>query len=66
MKIRTQNSFYCAEFVKYVLDKANVETNLPELVKPEDFKLVKNLKVEYNGSLRKYRNKYIEIVEQKP
>lgn len=66
MKIRTQNSFYCAEFVKYVLDKANVKTNLPELVKPEDFKLVRNLKVEYNGNLRKYRNKCIEIVEQKP
>lgn len=53
-RIRLRNSFYCAEFVKYVMEKAKVETELPELVKPEDFKYIKGLKEIYNGLLRKY------------
>lgn len=55
-KIREENSFYCAEFVKYVLDKSQIQTNLPELVKPEDFKQIKDIKLEYKGLLRFYRN----------
>lgn len=54
MRIKIKKSFYCAEFVKYVLDEAKIETNLPELIKPEDFKSIKNLKVEYDGYLRLY------------
>lgn len=55
IKIRGVKSFYCAEFVKYVLDQADIKTKLPELVRPEDFKLIKNIKVEYDGFLRLYR-----------
>lgn len=56
IKIKKDYSFYCAEFVKYVLDEANVKAQLPEIVRPEDFKLIKNLNVEYNGSLKNYDN----------
>ena len=38
-----------------VLEKANIETMLPDLVKPKDFKLIKNLKVEYDGLLKFYK-----------
>lgn len=62
MKIRKENSFYCAEFVKYVLDKAKIQTSLPELVKPEDFKQIGNIKLEYDGLLKLYKvNKPIEL-----
>ena len=54
IKIRADKSFYCAEFVKYALDKAKINTELPELVKPEDFKKIKNLKLEYYGLLKFY------------
>ena len=55
IKIRADKSFYCAEFVKHVLEEANIETMLPDLVKPEDFKLIKNLKLEYDGFLKFYK-----------
>ncbi len=53
-KIKVKKSFYCAEFVKYVLDQAKIETNLPEVVKPEDFKQIEVIKEIYSGFLRKY------------
>ena len=55
IKIRADKSFYCAEFVKHVLEEANIETMLPDLVKPEDFKLIRNLKLEYDGLLKFYK-----------
>ena len=54
-KIGSDHSFYCAEFVKYVLEEANIKTNLPEIVKPEDFKNLDNIEEIYCGLLRKYR-----------
>ena len=54
-KIGNDHSFYCAEFVKYVLEQANIKTNLPEIVKPEDFKDLPNTEEIYYGLLRKYR-----------
>ena len=54
IKIKFPKSFYCAEFVKYVLDEAKIKTELPDLVKPEDFKLIKDLQLEYDGFLRLY------------
>lgn len=63
IKIRADKSFYCAEFVKHVLEEAKKETKLPELIKPEDFKQIKNLKLEYDGLLKfyKYQNTMIFI-----
>ncbi len=54
LKIKTKNSFYCAEFVKDVLQKANLANDLPIIIKPEDFKKLKNINQEYKGMLRDY------------
>lgn len=54
-KIQRKKSFYCAEFVKYVLDKAKIEINLPEVVKPEDFKKIEQLQETYSGLLKQYQ-----------
>ena len=54
-KVKRERYFYCAEFVKYVLEESNI-CDLPELVKPEDFKEIDNLDVVYNGQLREYGN----------
>ncbi len=55
-KITKENSFYCAEFVKHILDSAEIDTKLPELVRPESFKDIKNTLVIYKGLLRAYKN----------
>lgn len=54
LKYRKNNYFYCAEFVKYLVDEANINLNLPELVKPMHFKYVNNLTLEYRGKLKNY------------
>ena len=53
-RIKKEQSFYCAEFVKYVIEKAKLNINLPEMIRPEDFKNIKELKLIYNGLLRNY------------
>lgn len=53
IRLKYNKSFYCAEFVKYVLDKSRVKNDLPEPIKPEDFKTL-NAKVIYAGLLRDY------------
>lgn len=52
--IKRENSFYCAEFVRYVLENAKLELDLPTPAKPEDFKKIKGLAKIYEGLLRKY------------
>ena len=54
IKINRTNSFYCAEFIKYIFDQSNIETNLPELVTPEDFLNIPNIIPIYNGYLKNY------------
>lgn len=56
VRIRRNNYFYCAEFVKYLLDEVDFESELPDIVKPMDFKKISNLKVEYKGILSNYQN----------
>ena len=56
IKIRKKYTFYCAEFVKYLLEKAGIKTNLPEIVRPEDFKKLEGLQEIYHGLLRKYQS----------
>lgn len=53
-KIKFKNSFYCAEFVKYVLEESGVKNNLPELIRPENFKKLKNIELIYKGRLNEY------------
>lgn len=62
-RIKKEHSFYCAEFVKYVLEKAKIDTKLPETVKPEDFKNIEGLKEIYSGLLRKYKSNKINVSE---
>ena len=57
MKIYKKHSFYCAEFVKYVLENSGIKTNLPKIVRPENFKELEGLNLEYKGKLRKYTTK---------
>ena len=64
MRISFENSFYCAEFVKYVLDKSEIENNLPEMIKPEDFKKMQGLNEIYEGPLRKYQTTKNSIIEK--
>lgn len=62
IKIESEKCFYCAEFVKYLLEKAKIENNLPDIVKPDDFKKINKLKLEYVGLLKFYKtNKLLEI-----
>ena len=54
IKIKRENYFYCAEFVKYVLEKSNINLKLPEIVKPESFKQIIRGKTVYRGILQEY------------
>lgn len=62
-RIKKEHSFYCAEFVKYVMEKAKIDTKLPETVKPEDFKNIEGLQEIYSGLLRKYKSTKINVSE---
>lgn len=55
-KIKRENFFYCAEFVKYVLEESNIEKDLPDIIKPEDFKEINGLNIVYSGILKEYGN----------
>ena len=54
LKIRARNSFYCAEFVKYLIENSNINLKLPELVRPESFKNIYGKEI-YKGLLRDYK-----------
>lgn len=49
-----KNKFYCAEFVKYVIDKAGIRHQLPFVITPNDFLSLENTEVVYEGYLQKY------------
>ncbi len=52
--IKRKHSFYCAEFVRHVLENANVKIDLPVPAKPEEFKNICGVKEIYKGYLREY------------
>lgn len=54
-KITKEDSFYCAEFLKYILNKSEIKIELPELVRPENFKNLKDGKIIYSGILKDYK-----------
>ncbi len=55
-KSTKENRFYCAEFVKYVLEQGEIDiSNLSNIIKPEDFKELKNANLLYKGYLRDYK-----------
>lgn len=53
-KYKRDNTFYCAEFVKYVLETSSSKELLPEIVKPMDFLRLHNIELVYEGLLQKY------------
>lgn len=53
VKIKREKCFYCAEFVKYLLEQSNA-VELPDMVKPEDFEKVNGLSEVYRGILKEY------------
>lgn len=54
IKISRRYKFYCAEFVKYLLDNAGVDLGLPEVVKPQDFVEVESGEFIYRGKFNEY------------
>lgn len=62
-EIHRENYFYCAEFIKYILGKSNVNIKLPNMPRPEDFEQLKNSKVIYKGLLNKYKASDVPVLE---
>ena len=63
LRITNKHSFYCAEFVKYVIEASGIDTGLPEVIKPEDFKNMQKLKEIYSGKLKNYNISKANIAE---
>ena len=55
-KYQKQDSFYCAEFVKYILEKCFNKKLLPEIIKPMDFLELDNIELIYEGLFSKYES----------
>lgn len=53
-KYTKKDYYYCAEFVKYLVDEASLELELPNVVKPIDFKKYNKLELLYRGRLKNY------------
>lgn len=54
LRIKRKKCFYCAEFVKYVLDSSNLNLNLPDIIKPEDFDKINGASLVYSGKLMEF------------
>ena len=52
--LKREKCFYCAEFVKYVLTSSDLELDLPEIIKPDDFQKVDGTDVIFTGRLSEY------------
>lgn len=61
IKIQSENSFYCAEFIKYLIEKSNIDIELPDLVRPDCFKSIYGSKEIYNGLLKNYTYKTVDL-----
>jgi len=65
-KIVRKNTFYCAEFVKHILKVMGITqvNELPDIIRPQNFKELKDIRLEYEGLLRKYKKKkYLGLEE---
>ena len=58
-KLKREKTFYCAEFVKYVLETAFGKIFLPDIIKPMDFLEIENIELVYEGFLREYKSENI-------
>ena len=55
-KYQKPDTFYCAEFVKYILETSLNKELLPEIIKPMDFVELDNIKLRYEGVFNRYRD----------
>lgn len=55
---KKENSFYCSEFVKEILEKSNINgtENLGEIIHPMNFLELNDCSVIYSGKLKDYKN----------
>ena len=54
VRVKRHNKFYCAEFVKHILEISGVDLGLPDVVKPFDFIKLENTNFIYRGKLNDY------------
>ena len=55
VKVKRHKCFYCAEFVKYLFVNSDIDVNLPNIIKPDDFSKIDGTKEVYSGFLKKYK-----------
>lgn len=60
-KVKKDYYFYCAEFVKYVLEKSDIKYQLPEIIRPQHFKEIKESEKIYSGLLREYNDNKVYV-----
>jgi len=60
-RIRRRYYFYCAEFIKYEMEKSDIDINLPTIIRPEDFIHISNVEPVYKGKLRNLKR--IRVLE---
>lgn len=60
-----ENRFYCSEFVRHTLEESKIEIKgICNVIKPEDFRRIKKMRLVYSGLLRDYGyNNYIRNKE---
>lgn len=57
-KTYREKTYYCAEFVRAVLEKSGIDTsNLPRVIKPEHFKDLDGVILIYKGLFKTYKNR---------
>lgn len=62
---KRKNKFYCSEFVRYVLENSNIQKEeLSNVIKPEDFRKLSELHLEYEGLLRTYNSERIRKIQE--
>ena len=54
-RVKRENHYYCAEFVKYCFDNTSLKIDIPDIVRVEDFEKIKGTKEVYTGYLNEYR-----------
>ena len=64
-RLMRKNKFYCSQFVRYVMENSDIkDKHMSDVIKPEDFKKLENLHMEYEGLLRLYdASKLVKIKE---
>lgn len=54
ISVHRKHHFYCAEFIKYLFEKSNLDVSLPSVAKPDDFRKIEGLDHIYTGKLNSY------------